>query len=64
MLLQSAQILDNRVKFVMDGMNKIVYEDDKQVVSIIAFKLRDTDGSCLGRTAVEVAPFKEEIAVV
>ena len=30
--------LDNLVKFVLDGMNKLVYGDDKQVVQVVATK--------------------------
>lgn len=47
--------LDNLVKFVMDGMNKLIYDDDRQVVLIVAYKLRDN-----GRMEVQVLPFREE----
>ena len=47
----------NLIKFVLDAMNKIVYEDDKQVVKLTACKLCDSEGKCEGRTVVEVMKF-------
>ena len=52
--------LDNMVKFVLDGMNGLVYQDDKQVVKLVAWKLFDSKGSCIGRTLIEVTKFNEE----
>ena len=52
--------LDNTVKFVLDGMNELVYQDDKQVVKLVACKLFDSEGDCNGRTVVKVTKFNEE----
>ena len=52
--------LDNMVKFVLDGMNELVYQDDKQVVKLVACKLFDSEGDCNGRTVVKVTKFNEE----
>ena len=50
--------VDNLIKFMLDAMNKIVYEDDKQVVKLTACKLYDSEGKCEGRTVVEVTKFQ------
>ena len=52
--------LDNMVKFVLDGMNELVYQDDKQVAKLVACKLFDSEGDCNGRTVVEVTKFNEK----
>lgn len=44
--------LDNIVKAIQDGMNKVVYRDDGQIVSTDAVKMYATDG---GAGHVEVA---------
>ena len=51
--------IDNLAKFIMDGMNGLVYADDCQVVKLVAYKLVDCEGSCGGRTVVEVVEFNE-----
>ena len=51
--------IDNLVKFVLDGMNGLVYKDDKQVVKLVAYKLYDSESDCGGRTVVEVTEFDE-----
>ena len=52
--------LNNMVKFVLDGMNELVYQDDKQVAELVACKLFDSEDDCNGRTVVKVAKFTEE----
>ena len=49
--------IDNMAKFVLDALNGLVYEDDKQVVKLVVYKLLDSIGECEGRTVVEVSPF-------
>jgi Holliday junction resolvase RusA-like endonuclease len=53
--------VDNLVKFVLDGMNKLVNklvcEDDSQVVKLTACKLFDSEGACDGRTVIQVSKF-------
>ena len=51
--------IDNLVKFVLDGVNGLVYKDDKQVVKLVAYKLYDSESDCGGRTVVEVTEFDE-----
>ena len=52
--------IDNLAKFVLDGMNNLVYKDDCQVVKLIAYKLQDSDDQCEGRTVVKVQRYDEE----
>ena len=52
--------LKNVVKFVLDGMNELVYQDDKQVAKLVACKLFDSEDDCNGRTVVKVTKFTEE----
>ena len=49
--------IDNFVKFIMDVLSGIVYHDDKQVVSVRAWKLRDNKGECYGRSTVKLYKF-------
>ena len=51
--------IDNLAKFVLDGMNKLVYHDDEQVVKLVVYKLQDSEGDCLGRSLIEVTRFEE-----
>jgi Endodeoxyribonuclease RusA len=49
--------IDNLIKFVLDSMNGILYDDDKQIISVHAIKLYDDECSCdenccLGSTQV------------
>ena len=46
--------IDNLAKFVLDGMNKLVYEDDRQVSILVVHKLFDSNAGCNGRTVIEV----------
>jgi Holliday junction resolvase RusA-like endonuclease len=49
--------IDNLAKFVLDGLNRLVYEDDRQVVKLVACKLQDNDGECQGRTLITISAF-------
>jgi Holliday junction resolvase RusA-like endonuclease len=51
--------VDNMAKFVLDGLNGIAYHDDRQVVKLVAYKFRDNNGDCEGRTEVSVKEYKE-----
>jgi Holliday junction resolvase RusA-like endonuclease len=44
--------VDNLLKFVMDALNTILYEDDRQVAAVHAFRLYDNEGRCEGSTTV------------
>lgn len=44
--------VDNLAKFVLDSLNGLVYQDDRQVVSLHATKVYDCDGECEGSTEV------------
>jgi Holliday junction resolvase RusA-like endonuclease len=44
--------IDNLAKFVLDGLNNLLYEDDRQVVKLTVYKLLDNHGSCDGRTII------------
>ena len=51
--------IDNLAKFILDGMNALVYEDDRQVVKLVIYKLLDNEGQCKGRTIVLVSAFDQ-----
>jgi Holliday junction resolvase RusA-like endonuclease len=53
--------IDNLAKFVLDGLNGLVYHDDCQVVKLVVLKLLDSEGFCEGRTVVEVSQFDERV---
>ena len=49
--------IDNMVKFVLDSLNGVVCDDDRQVVTIIAQKICDDDQECTGHTVVKAFHF-------
>lgn len=49
--------IDNLAKFILDGLNGVLYSDDRQVVKLVTMKLLDNEGQCNGRTVVEVSEF-------
>ena len=53
--------IDNLAKFVLDGMNELVYQDDSQVVKLIVYKIYNSEGGCDGRTVVKVTRFDEKV---
>ena len=50
--------IDNLAKFALDGFNKLLYEDDRQVVKLVIYKLLDSEGECEGRTIIVVSAFE------
>lgn len=49
---QTRTDVDNLVKFVFDSMNTILYEDDRQIMSVHVVKVLDNEGMCEGSTEV------------
>lgn len=49
--------IDNLTKFILDGLNGVLFEDDRQVLQLTALKLLDNEGECMGRTVIEVSVF-------
>lgn len=49
--------IDNLAKFILDGMNGLVFADDRQVVKLVVHKLLDNEGECKGRTVLTVGTF-------
>ena len=49
--------IDNLAKFILDGLNGVLFQDDRQVVQLTALKLLDNEQGCNGRTVIEVAVF-------
>lgn len=47
--------IDNMLKFILDCMNKIIYNDDRQVVEVHVKKQWDSDGCCEGSTLVHLS---------
>ena len=48
--------IDNLAKFVLDSLKHSIYSDDAQVVELHMFKLRDSEGLCSGRMAIQCSP--------
>ncbi len=46
--------VDNLTKFVLDSMNGVMYEDDRQITSIHATKLLDNEDICSGSVEVYI----------
>ena len=46
--------VDNLSKFIMDAMNGPMYNDDSQVVKLVAMKIYDDNNDCKGRTTVTI----------
>ena len=46
--------VDNLTKFVLDSMNGLIYEDDRQVTSIHATKILDNANFCRGSIEVHI----------
>jgi Holliday junction resolvase RusA-like endonuclease len=46
--------VDNLTKFVLDSMNGILYEDDRQITSMQITKLLDNDDQCQGSTEIHL----------
>mmetsp|Transcript_6288 Transcript_6288/g.13494 ORF Transcript_6288/g.13494 Transcript_6288/m.13494 type:complete len:288 (+) Transcript_6288:60-923(+) len=52
--------VDNLIKFVLDSMNGILYEDDRQVTSIHATKVLDNEVLCEGSIEVYVRSINDD----
>lgn len=57
----AAPDIDNLAKFVLDVMNGLAYEDDRQVVKLVVYNLFDSEHGCDGRTVIEVTRFDEKV---
>jgi Holliday junction resolvase RusA-like endonuclease len=44
---------DNLAKFVLDAVTAVLFADDAQIVDLHMFKLRDNEGLCEGRVAIQ-----------
>lgn len=49
---QTRTDVDNLVKFVFDSMNEILYQDDRQIMSLQVAKVLDNEGMCEGSTEI------------
>jgi hypothetical protein len=56
---QTRTDVDNLIKFVLDSMNEIMYQDDLQIMSIHATKLLDDEGLCEGSTEISIGVIDE-----
>lgn len=52
--------VDNLAKFVLDSLNGVVYEDDRQVSSLHVTKFLDNHDECLGSTEVSIHILEDE----
>ena len=53
---------DNLAKLLLDAVKGVLYEDDAQVVNLQIIKLRDNEGLCEGRIAIQVGICKTPIS--
>jgi Holliday junction resolvase RusA-like endonuclease len=53
--------VDNLAKFVLDSMNGVLYEDDKQIMSLHATKLLDNVGLCEGSTEIYIRTINGDV---
>ena len=53
---------DNLAKLLLDAVKGVLYEDDAQVVDLQIIKLRDNEGLCEGRIAIQVGICKTPIS--
>lgn len=53
--------IDNLAKFVLDSIKGIAFADDSQVVHLVLYKMRDSDGDCEGGTLVHIAKFEDPV---
>ena len=53
--------IDNYIKFTLDALRGTILTDDRQVVSIYAWKRRDNNGRCQGMTKLEVRTFNPNL---
>ena len=44
--------VDNLAKFVLDSLNELLYDDDRQIISLHVTKILDNDHVCMGSTEV------------
>ena len=51
--------VDNLAKFVLDSLNDLVYVDDRQIISLHAAKVLDSEGHCEGATEVIIRRLHE-----
>lgn len=51
--------VDNLAKFVLDSLNGILYEDDRQICSLHVTKVLDNDGNCKGSTEISCSPLSD-----
>ena len=51
--------VDNLAKFVLDSLNDLVYDDDRQIISLHAAKVMDSEGHCEGATEVMIRRLDE-----
>lgn len=52
--------VDNLAKFVLDSLNGLLYADDRQVVSLKAMKILDSEGTCDGAIDVFITVLQDE----
>lgn len=57
---QTRTDVDNLTKFVLDSMNELLYEDDRQILSLHVTKVLDNEGLCEGSTEVYVRSINEK----
>ena len=50
------QDVDNLAKFVLDSCNNLLYEDDKQIISLSTLKILDDENLCEGSTEIILRP--------
>lgn len=57
---QTRTDVDNLAKFVFDSMNNILYQDDRQIMSLQVTKVLDNEGMCEGSTEILLRSIKDK----
>ncbi len=52
--------VDKLAKFVLDSLNGVIYNDDRQVMHSVSIKVLESHADCLGSTNVSFRVFSNE----
>lgn len=58
-LQNTRQDVDNLAKFVLDALNGVLYDDDRQIVSLNVLKVMDYEGHCEGATKISMEVIRD-----
>ena len=53
--------IDNLAKFILDGLQNVMYKNDRQVVQLNLRKCWDNEGKCLGGVMIKIEKLENEL---